>query len=280
VLSANAADRRSSEMCALPDGVCLAQPGGELVIELFGSDDAEVMYEQPLRVRARPPDARIDDAPLQVEVPGQGCLSGSEAGESAAGAFQRDRRLRDRVAERPTGLGEPDELVVQLDDLLGLVAQMALDRPLLGHQARLAEGAASTRCDHSVVTKLAALAMCALAGAAIATAAVRGSANDGGDHSTPAVATFEGELPPGEVCYQDEAISVPWVVGQEQRIAVETLRQAGFGVAVRRASRGEVEPTLQPGTAVKQFPPRGWDLCKGLTVSLTVSVLSVPESSP
>jgi hypothetical protein len=61
----------SCEVCALPDGVCLGQPRGKLVIELFGGDDAEVMHKQPLRVRTRALDSRVDDAPLEVEIPGQ-----------------------------------------------------------------------------------------------------------------------------------------------------------------------------------------------------------------
>ena len=86
---------RSSEMGALPDRVCLAQPGGELVIELIGSDDPEAMYEQALRVRTRPLDTRIDDTPLEVEIPGQGCLPRGDAGESTAAALECDRGLRD-----------------------------------------------------------------------------------------------------------------------------------------------------------------------------------------
>jgi hypothetical protein len=125
-------------MGALPHRVCLAQPCGELVIELMGSDDPEAMHEQPLRVRTRPLDTRIDDTPLEVEIPGQGCLPKGDACKSAATALQCDRGLRDRVAERATSLGKSDELVVEGDDPLGLVAQMPLDGPHLGHQPRLA----------------------------------------------------------------------------------------------------------------------------------------------
>jgi hypothetical protein len=129
-------------MGALPDRVCLPQPGGKLVIELLGSDDPEVMHKQTLGVRTGPLDATINDTPLQVEIPGQGCPPRGDAGESSAAALERDCGLRHRVAKRAASLGKPDELVIERGDLLRLVAQMPLDRPFLGHQPRLSESAA------------------------------------------------------------------------------------------------------------------------------------------
>ena len=93
-------------MGSLPDRVCLAQPRAELVIELLESDDREAMDEELLRVRARPLDSRIDDAPLEVEISRQGRLSWRDAGESSAAALERNRGLRDRVDERAARLGE------------------------------------------------------------------------------------------------------------------------------------------------------------------------------
>jgi hypothetical protein len=121
-------------MGTLADRVCLAQPRGELVIEFLRSCDPEAMHEQTLRVRARPLDTSIDNAPLEVEIPGQGCLSRRYAGESSAAPLERDRGLRHRVAERATSLSESDEPVEKHDDLLRLVTQMSLDGPLLVHQ--------------------------------------------------------------------------------------------------------------------------------------------------
>ncbi len=92
-------------MGALPDRVRLAQPCCELVIQLLRCDDPEAMHEQTPGVRARPLDTWIADTPLEVEISGQGCLPGGEAGESSSAAFERDRGLRDGVAERATILG-------------------------------------------------------------------------------------------------------------------------------------------------------------------------------
>ena len=92
-------------MGAPPDRVRLAQPCGELVIEFLRCDDPEVMHEHTLGVRTRPLDTWIDDTPLEVEISGQGCLPGREAGESSSAALERDRGLRDGVAERATILG-------------------------------------------------------------------------------------------------------------------------------------------------------------------------------
>ena len=135
-------------MGTLADRVCLVQPRGELVIEFLRSCDPEAMHEQTLRVRARPLDTSIDNAPLEVEIPGQGCLSRRYAGESSAAPFERDRGLRHRVAERATSLSESDEPVVKHDDLLRLVAQMSLDGPLLVHQPTVsARGLTLRLCD-------------------------------------------------------------------------------------------------------------------------------------
>ena len=124
-------------MRTLADGVCLAQPRGEFIVEFLGSDDSEAVHEQTLRVWARSLDARVDDLTLKVEVPGQRCLSGGHAGEPPPASFERDRGLRDGVAERTARLGKPDEFVVEADDAPRFATQMTLDGPFLRHPARL-----------------------------------------------------------------------------------------------------------------------------------------------
>src|SRR4029079_11519197 len=54
-----------------PDGVCLAEPSGELLIELVRRADAEVMHEQTPGVGADRCDSGIANLALKVEVPSQ-----------------------------------------------------------------------------------------------------------------------------------------------------------------------------------------------------------------
>ena len=122
-------------MGTLADRVGLPQPLGELVIEFGRGHDSEVMHEEAPRVRTGTSDARVLDATLEVEKAVERGLLGGQASESAAAPLQADRRLRDRVAEWATCLGELDEAAVESDDLLGLVVQVSLDRPFVGHGA-------------------------------------------------------------------------------------------------------------------------------------------------
>src|SRR5262245_32106819 len=96
------------------------------------------MDEQALRVRAGAQDARILDPTLEIEIAVERGVLRLEAGEAAPASLQADRGLRHRVGERSARLGELDEAVIQSDDTLGLVVQVLLDRPLVGHGARLA----------------------------------------------------------------------------------------------------------------------------------------------
>ena len=119
-------------MLALAHRVRLPQPVGELGVELGRGDDPEVMHEEALRVRTGMPNARVLDATLEVEVAVERRLPRRQAGEAPAASLEGDRSLRDRIREWATRLGELDELAVEIDDLLGLLAQVSLDRPLVG----------------------------------------------------------------------------------------------------------------------------------------------------
>src|SRR6188768_2959094 len=110
---------RRVEMCAGADRVRLSQPPGKLRIELWERDDPEVMDEQALRVWAGTTDARILYATLQIEVAVERGFPRFEAGEPAPAPLQRDRGLRHRVREWAARPDEPDEAVVESDDVVG-----------------------------------------------------------------------------------------------------------------------------------------------------------------
>jgi hypothetical protein len=68
-------------MAALADLVGLANPAGELRIQLLGRVDAELVHHQALGVGRRPADPRVLHAPLQVQVPVKASGFGLGAGE-------------------------------------------------------------------------------------------------------------------------------------------------------------------------------------------------------
>jgi len=131
------------DMCAPAPTVCLRDPFGKLRVELRRPDDPEVMHEEPLRVRAGTSNARILDTTLQVEIAVERCMTRLQAGEPTSAPLQADRRLRHRIGEWTTRRDQLDEAVVEANDVVGLVAQMPFDRPLVGHVTRLAGSLAS-----------------------------------------------------------------------------------------------------------------------------------------
>jgi hypothetical protein len=56
-------------MLALADLVGLANPGGELLVQLLGRADAELVHHQALGIGRSPTDPRVLHAPLQVQIP-------------------------------------------------------------------------------------------------------------------------------------------------------------------------------------------------------------------
>jgi hypothetical protein len=122
-------------MRTLADRVGLPQPLEKLVVELVHGDDSEVVHEKALRVRTGSSDPWVLDATLQVEIAVKRRLLRGCAGKTAAASLQADGCLRDRVTERTTRLGEFDEAAIEGDNVLGLVMQVTLDGPLVGHAA-------------------------------------------------------------------------------------------------------------------------------------------------
>src|SRR5215469_6520012 len=120
--------------------VGLANPAGELVVELAGSFDPELVHVQPAGVRAGPGDARVIHAPLQVQVSAERALSQPGTGETSARTLEGDCALRHPVRDRPARAHQPAEPVIQRDDLRRLAEQMAPDRPLGISHARQSTG--------------------------------------------------------------------------------------------------------------------------------------------
>src|SRR6266536_6088041 len=116
-------------MAALADLVGLANPACELVVELVGCADPELVHEQALGVGRRSADPWVLDAPLQVQVPVKTAAGGLGAGESAPTAFERDPRLGDRVVEGAACLDQLDEALVERDDSGWLAVEMVFDGP-------------------------------------------------------------------------------------------------------------------------------------------------------
>ena len=73
------------------------------------------------------------------------------------------------------------------------------------------------------------------------------------------------------------AITVPNVVGQTQQAAVDTLKKAGFTVAV--SQQQTTDPT-QVGFVISEFPPSGSRGQRGDTVTISVGVNSPTSTTP
>ena len=56
-------------MAALADQVGLANPAGELLVQLLGRADAKLVHHQALGIGRSPADPRVLHAPLQVQIP-------------------------------------------------------------------------------------------------------------------------------------------------------------------------------------------------------------------
>src|SRR3954451_20851502 len=74
-----------------------------------------------------------------------------------------------------------------------------------------------------------------------------------------------------------QKVSVPDVVGQDQRDAEATLRDAGFNVKVEER---ETTDSTQFGTVLRQTPPSGSPQVKGSTVTITVAVAAPGANGP
>jgi serine/threonine-protein kinase len=73
------------------------------------------------------------------------------------------------------------------------------------------------------------------------------------------------------------AITVPDVVGQDRKSAVNDLKKAGFTVAVTEQSTVE---TAQVGQVISEFPPGGSRGRRGDTVTISVGVPSTIPPPP
>ena len=69
-------------MLALADLVGLANPAGELLIQLLGRADAELVHHQALGIGRSTADPRVLHAPLQVQIPVKASGCGLGAGEA------------------------------------------------------------------------------------------------------------------------------------------------------------------------------------------------------
>jgi len=126
--------RAGCKMAALADLVGLANPAGELLIQLLGRANSKLVHHQALGVGRSPADPRVLHAPLQVQIPVKAAGFGLGAGEPSAAALEGDPRLGDRVVERPARLDQLDEPTVEGNDRGRPVAQVVLHGPLAqGH---------------------------------------------------------------------------------------------------------------------------------------------------
>jgi hypothetical protein len=84
-------------MLALADLVGLTNPAGELLIQLLGRADAELVHHQALGIGRSPTDPRVLHAPLQVQIPVKAAGCGLGTGEPPPAALKGDRRLSTAV---------------------------------------------------------------------------------------------------------------------------------------------------------------------------------------
>src|SRR2546428_14117024 len=89
-----------SEVAALSDLVGFANPCGKLFVELIGRGNAKMVHKQSLRVRIGSPYAWIAHWVLEIVVPIEGSIRRLSACEPAAGCFEFNGRLRNRLLER------------------------------------------------------------------------------------------------------------------------------------------------------------------------------------
>jgi hypothetical protein len=89
-------------------------------------------------------------------------------------------------------------------------------------------------------------------------------------HATRRAAIQCGGIGGRVTCSPAKLATPPWVVGQRRTAAVKRLRNAGFRVAVDHAEKSKAG--VAAGIIVAQDPERGFRLCRGLGISLVVSV--------
>jgi hypothetical protein len=115
---------------ALTDLVGLANPAGELLIQLLGRADAELVHHQALGIGRSSADPRVLHAPLQIQIPVKAVGFGFGAGKPPPAALEGDPRLGDGVLKGPTRLDQLDESLVERNNGRRLVAQVILHGPL------------------------------------------------------------------------------------------------------------------------------------------------------
>ena len=77
-------------MASLAHLVRLANPSRELVVQLLGGADPELVHEQALGVGPCPANPRVLDPPLQVQIPVKAAGFGLGTSKSTPAALERD----------------------------------------------------------------------------------------------------------------------------------------------------------------------------------------------